>query len=165
MKKQQKGLTLIELMIVVAIIAILAGWAIPKLQNYIVRTQVSRVMSETGQYITAYEDCINSGRTEKVSSNVSSSTKLKANECAFNMVASNLVVGKKQNKGSKAPKGTGYPQVKIKKDGSGSITATFGNSASTSISKKKLAWKRDKQGSWLCETDVPSQYKPVGCED
>ena len=58
MKSMQKGFTLIELMIVVAIIGILAAIAIPQYQNYIAKSQVSRVMSETGALKTIIETCL-----------------------------------------------------------------------------------------------------------
>ncbi len=48
MKKNMQGFTLIELMIVVAIIAILAAIALPAYQDYVARAQATEALSATG---------------------------------------------------------------------------------------------------------------------
>src|ERR1700750_650133 len=56
MKSAQKGFTLIELMIVVAIIGILAAIAIPAYQNYTIRAQVTEGLNLADGWETAVGD-------------------------------------------------------------------------------------------------------------
>ncbi len=56
MKKVQQGFTLIELMIVVAIIGILAAIAIPAYQDYTVRAKVSEVINAGSPAKTAVSE-------------------------------------------------------------------------------------------------------------
>ncbi len=58
MRNMQKGFTLIELMIVVAIIGILAAIAIPQYQDYITRAKWQDNISRVQSYKTAIAECL-----------------------------------------------------------------------------------------------------------
>ena len=144
----QKGFTLIELMIVVAIIGILAAVAIPQYQNYVARSQVARVMSETGSLKTAIETCLLDGKA--------------ATDCDVGWTKSNLLAG---TAGSGVETGQSgleitYPEAANE---NAVITATFGGNAATTLKDKLLAWTRTPDGAWSCSTDVEAKYRPSGC--
>jgi len=61
MKRVQQGFTLIELMIVVAIIGILAAVALPAYQDYTIRARVSEAVLATSQCRTAVSEIYQTG--------------------------------------------------------------------------------------------------------
>jgi type IV pilus assembly protein PilA len=61
MKRVQQGFTLIELMIVVAIIGILAAVALPAYQDYTIKARVSEAILATSQCRTAISEVYQTG--------------------------------------------------------------------------------------------------------
>ncbi|BEP39503.1 pilin [Variovorax sp. V15] len=161
-RRAQAGFTLIELMIVVAIIGILAAIAIPQYQTYVAKSQVSRVVSETGSQKTAVEDCLNNGQTT-----VGAATD--ATHCGGTATASNLLsnTGNTMN-GTKPGTATdgGVPVLAIDTTSAtavATLTSTLGTSAAAAISGKTVTWTRDNAGSWKCATTALAKYAPAGC--
>lgn len=69
MKSAQQGFTLIELMIVVAIIGILAAVALPAYQEYTVKAKVSEVILAASQCRTAVAEAYQTGGTSSPGAN------------------------------------------------------------------------------------------------
>ena len=151
MKQIQKGFTLIELMIVVAIIGILAAIAVPQYQTYIAKTQVTRAMGEAGSVKTAAEACILEGKL---------AMGLAAGQCDPQATGSSILTGATQ--GAAIPPSTGVPQATLGAVAS-TIVATFGNGAAADIAGFNVTWTRDATGSWVCNSTVLAKYKPKGC--
>ena len=152
MQTMQKGFTLIELMIVVAIIGILAAVAIPAYQNYIAKSQVSRVMGEAGGLKTTVDTCIFDGKTTVVYADTTVAT-----ECFVSAGGSNI----------QATSANGaIPVVTIGATGTATIVATFGQSAAADLkagTPKTLTWARTTTGTWSCTTTAAAKYAPSGC--
>ncbi|HEY9110345.1 MAG TPA: pilin [Rhodanobacteraceae bacterium] len=142
MKSMQKGFTLIELMIVVAIIAILAAIAIPAYQNYLIRTQVSEGAVLTGGAKTAISEFY-------------------SNKGYF--PGSNASAGLDQ---PTTIKGKYVTSVDVSAN-AGQIVALFGADANSAIATKTLVLSAvTSSGSiaWTCTlSTVDQKYLPSSC--
>lgn len=158
MNHAQKGFTLIELMIVVAIIGILAAIAIPQYQDYTARSQVTRAVSELNSLRTAAEAALLQGRT------IVSDAAPAAGEEDLGWTESNLLG---------AP-GTGKAQITV---GGGdpatnptTVAATTGGSAGANVTGVTITLNRDANGVWTCAMSGgdpangwKNSYAPTGC--
>lgn len=159
-KEKDQGFTLIELMIVVAVIGVLASIALPQYQTYISRAQVTRVMSEVGALKTAVETCVVEGRTRVGAGNM---------QCDPGATGSSLMTMPAANGAAptlgELPVGTGVPAVTFPAAGDQTavMTATFGNSAAAMLAGQTLTWQRSTAGNWTCLSSVPAPFKAPQC--
>ena len=144
MRKMQQGFTLIELMIVVAIIGILAAIAIPAYQDYTARAQMSEAMS------------LASGVRTSVSEYYQNTGDFPANNASAGVAEATDITGKYVEKVSVT---------------NGHITATLRNSApvNNNIRGATLTLRpvTATPGSleWRCEGSHNDKYYPASCRD
>ncbi len=155
----QKGFTLIELMIVVAIIGILAAIAIPQYQNYVGRSNVAAAVQTISANKTALEEYVMEygefpdGTTAPVAATGTPGqpgyTPATRGERAEDLG----VVEPSFGTIALAENGT---------DGAGQITLTF-TTGNPGINGQKVQLQRDANGTWTCVTDVDDKFTGKAC--
>ena len=145
MKKLQKGFTLIELMIVIAIIGILAAIALPAYQDYIARSQMTEGFNLAGgQKGALSEFYADKGRwpTSNTEAGVAAASQITGKYVANVAVAGSVLTA--TMKSSNVPKGIQGKKVIL----TGTVAAN----------------PKD-QGSyqWACSSDASSKYLPASC--
>lgn len=147
-RNMQQGFTLIELMIVVAIIGILAAIAIPQYQNYVIKSQVTRAIAEASDLKTAVETCIDNGQTTAVQNTGA------VGDCVSPATGSSILTGASQNANVVVPAGTGVPVIAFPTTSTATIIATLGNSVNGSVVGNTITLARDLNGNWTCASTV-----------
>nr|WP_291354954.1 prepilin-type N-terminal cleavage/methylation domain-containing protein [Acinetobacter sp. UBA3106] len=94
MKSMQKGFTLIELMIVVAIIGILAAVALPAYQDYTIRAKVSEVVLAASSCRSSITDAVQNSPVVNMGTTLENSCKIEATKYVIATPATGVAAGK-----------------------------------------------------------------------
>jgi type IV pilus assembly protein PilA len=145
MKQIQQGFTLIELMIVVAIIGILAAIALPAYQDYTVRAKVSEIMLAASGQKTSVSEFFQTRLQMPATASIGTVTQNSAfvSTIAYSQTSTQIGLITATASTSTALPSTVQTQT---------ITLTGTGDATTGVV------------TWVCGGTIPTKYRPGSCK-
>ncbi len=169
MKTLQKGFTLIELMIVIAIIGVLAAIAMPMYGDYVTKSQVTRVAGEISARKNLIDVAVFEGETPILASSATADTDgLVPLSLTTDTDATAFTATADSDLASNLMKSVSISNFKTGK-GVGDFTVVFGNKASSALTDVTMTYSRNIGGVWTCKITNTneawkSKFTPAGCD-